>query len=212
MKDNFQFYPDEVTILGGGELMIEEFTKSSLRVNCSSAYCYEIDLPSGKLRNVTPRQRVVVTRHLAFSTGAASRYFFYVDTNYNSLKRVDRCLVNVLKDLPCDQITAELCVSELLHNAIKAAKNTRQKHTLQITLLYVPELGHLLIGITDDLGKLNLDNIILNFPEPDGHDPKPHGRGLGIVASLVSQLGYNPSSDGGFKEIFFQIPIRNTVQ
>jgi anti-sigma regulatory factor (Ser/Thr protein kinase) len=88
---------------------------------------------------------------------------------------------------PCD--VAELCVSELVTNAVNAAGRDGGRHLVELTLAVRPELGGtLFVGVRDRLGGRPV------VGEPD--DADEGGRGLLLVQALSRAWGVD-EEDGG---------------
>jgi len=207
VNSGFLFMPGEIIILGGNKI-IDHFDAAGISLNFSEAVCYELDPQDGTLKRFAEPPSMTKSV-FSFDPQKTACCFFEVEGNFESLSLVDEYVEKALHSLPVDQIDVRISASEILHNAIKEAVENTSGHALQVSLLYLHDLKVLLVGVTDDLGRLDLSRLDLSFEDNCGRiNTKLNGRGLATVARLMSALGYNPGVDG-FKEIFFIVYLHD---
>jgi anti-sigma regulatory factor (Ser/Thr protein kinase) len=209
MNKGFSFLPGGIVILGGRKKIINQFNPQCASLNIGEAECYELDLATGSIKCFTKKSTVVNTEFV-FDPKKTASFFFDVHSSYENLATAVTYIERAISKLPVDSIDLEISASELIHNAIKEATKDGRNHTLHISMLYIPDESMLMIGISDDLGRLNLEAVNMSFENANGQlNESCCGRGLATVGKLMSVLGYNPS-DNGYKEMFFFVPIQCT--
>lgn len=212
MPERFTSLPGEVYIIGGSQRIIDQFDLEKVRVTFGGADIYELNPETGMVKEIMPQQRVLECTQFFLDPERAASLYFDIRCDFSKMQKIDEYIDQILQAMPVvDLGDAEISAAEIVHNAIKAAADDVQERMIQVSLLSIPEFSVLLISITDDLGRLNLDNIKLGFSDQtEAELMLDHGRGLKIVAHLMAGLGYNPANDG-YKEIFFFVPLRKGV-
>ena len=209
MVKQFRALPGEVYIIGGYEGVIDRFDRQKVLVNFAGGDIYELNPETGMVREIAPENRVLECTQFSLNPERAASLYFDIRCDFSMMERIYQYIEQILKDMPiADLDDTGISAAEIVHNAIKAADEDAREHSMHVTLLSIPEFSVLLVGITDDLGRLNLEKIKRGFSDQTPQElMSDHGRGLKIVAHLMAGLGYNPSHDG-YKEVFFFVPLK----
>lgn len=208
MAEAMRQLPGDVFIISSRDRMIDQFDSREVKIHLSGCDVFELDPDTGIVTQLAQEHRTLLWTNFSLDPSVASNFYFDIRCDLENMEKIDQFIEQALKNMPIDLPDAEVSAAEIFHNAIKAASKDKQEHSLHVSILSIPEFSILLIGITDDLGRLNLEKIKLGFSDiTDDELYADHGRGLSIVAYLMAGLGYNPDNDG-YKEIFFFVPIR----
>lgn len=205
MANKFFTMSGNVVILSG-EDVIKQFDPSGISVDIQKSDLFELDPVSGIVTKMSANP-VTTMMQFSFDPKITAEFFFTITADLENLAAIDGYIERAISNLDVDSVDVCISVSEIVHNAIKAAVVEGDDHDLIISLLYVPELDILTIGITDDLGRLDVDRISLNFEDDQGNvNIKAYGRGLGIVAALMKVLAISQSNNGE-KEVIIIVPM-----
>ncbi len=200
--------PNGVVILSG-EGVITQFNTDGLAINITKADQYVLDLATGTATKISGRPITTATS-FTFDPDQTANLHFTVEADYDNLEAMEMHIATALSELPVNGAEVGISVTEILSNVIKKSLEVGGTHELTVSMLYMPEVDILMIGITDELGRLDVSNISLTFDDPsDDHNQiKPFGRGIGIVAALMKVLALS-QSDNGAKEVFFFVPMQS---
>jgi anti-sigma regulatory factor (Ser/Thr protein kinase) len=91
--------------------------------------------------------------------------------------------------------TAELCVTELIANAIAYTRSGQEGGTVTVTVMVTPAAA---VVIVADQGSPE-EPLLTGAAASD-----EHGRGLVLVDALTSDWGTAPAGDGG-REVWFRM-------
>ena len=98
-----------------------------------------------------------------------------------------------------------IAISEAIGNAI-AHGEKRPERKIGINILYIPD-DSLYVGVTDDLGPLDLDKLKFDVVDESGKvNLSDHGRGVFTMIMLSSVVVYLPS-ESRYKEILLQLEL-----
>ena len=97
-----------------------------------------------------------------------------------------------------------IAVSEAVRNAVQHGLRSAERQ-VDISIFYVPKVI-LLVGITDDLGPLKIEDIRLDVADEQGNPSlDTHGRGFYIMCALTSMVAYIPDDNSRLKELFLAL-------
>lgn len=132
---------------------------------------------------------------------------FSIQALDEEITRADELLEGIIFELPFERdelIDFSIAVSEAVRNAIAHGLRSSDRK-VGINILYIPE-EVLLVGITDNLGPLKIEDIRLDVVEADGQPQMDtHGRGFFIMCALTSMVAYFPDDEPGLKEMFLAL-------
>jgi len=90
----------------------------------------------------------------------------------------------------------EIAISEAVQNSVLHDGEDPERK-VGIHILYIPKIA-LLVGVTDDLGPLNIEELKLDVVDENGLPSLAEGgRGLFIMSSLCSIVAYVPDVPHG---------------
>lgn len=97
-----------------------------------------------------------------------------------------------------------IAISEAVNNAV-THDGIDASREVNIHILYIPKVA-LWVGITDDLGPLEIKDIKMDVVDEHGVPSlDERGRGFFIMCSLCSSVSYFPEDGGRLKEIFLTL-------
>lgn len=135
---------------------------------------------------------------------------FMVDAVDDSIAVVDERIEKIVMDFPFKKdrlANLAIAVSEAVANAVRHGAKSKS-HKVGVNVMYIPEVM-LFVGITDDAGKLKIEDINLDISETFTTDET--GRGFLIMTHLSSMLAYIPDNTSSFKEILIGLePLNGT--
>ncbi len=204
--NTFWNMPGGVVILSG-EQVINSFSCDGVSLNIGEADFFELNPATGEVKQYFGKSSSIRKGEFSFNPDQTGCFFFNISSDFKNLALADQYVETAVRNLQVDHANVGIALSEILNNAMQEAEKNSLLHDLEVSVLYLSDFKVLLIGVTDDLGRIDVEKLRLSFLDAEGQvSVADHGRGLAIVSKLMKALGICPSDDGT-KQVFFLVPI-----